>query len=161
MSHDVSQQRENTGSVSPTRPDSSEGDDSCEESAGTDLILSDKSMTHPETAKFIMDRFRDTHLSIEGRFISGTSVGYIFSNKAKLWSKPELDRLGVDMQHNKNDDYFHIKRISSLDDRRNDQIHQLVDLGVIHSTSDINNIDDWIWKVAGINKALSDRLLKM
>lgn len=54
-----------------------------------------------------------------------------------------------------------MKRIESFDDKRKEQIRELLSLGVIKSRDAIMNIDDWIFKVAGIDRSLSDRLLKV
>ncbi|CAO3628373.1 unnamed protein product [Mucor hiemalis] len=162
MSHDVNHHQQTSESTSPTTENNLSGDDTGH--SGDDGSKSESenqdTASHPPV-KLFLDAFRSSHLSLEGRFVSGPSVGYLFSRKIKLMDKNELRRIGIDLQHNENDNYFHIKRMSSLEDKRVDQIDQLVDLGVIRSTSAINNIEDWIWKVAGIDKSLSDRLLKV
>lgn len=162
MSHEVDHHRQLSVSTSSSAGNNYSEDDlvhSGDDGSKSESESQDNVSAPP--VELFLDTFRKSHLSLEGRFVSGPSVGYLFSRKIKLLDKNQLRRIGIDLQHNENDDYFHIKRVSSLDDKRVDQIDQLVDLGVIRSTSAINTIEDWIWKVAGIDKSLSDRLLKV
>lgn len=120
----------------------------------------DSRNNNSEETYSIMESIKNSHLTAEGRFISNNNVSCIFK-KMKLLDEKKLSQYGIDIQHNESNDYFHIKKLGSSDDRRTDQIKQLIDLGIIKPDETIANIDDWIWKVAGIDKKLSDRLLKM
>lgn len=110
--------------------------------------------------KVMFDSIRNNHLTSEGRFISGHNMAYLLT-KMKILDKVHLSNYGIDVQHNSNSEYFHIKKLNTSTEKRVDQIRQLVELGVIRSVDEIQNIDDWIWRVAGIKKELSDRLLQV
>ena len=46
-------------------------------------------------------------------------------------------------------------------DTKIDSIEDAIVAGFIDPDEPINGIEDWIWKIAGIDKDLSDRLLKV
>ncbi|KAL9543805.1 hypothetical protein MBANPS3_007933 [Mucor bainieri] len=123
---------------------------------------SDKISITERNTRWLLDRLKNTHLTSEGRFYSGYSMTHIINTeKFEEFKKNNLSSYGIDIQHSKNSDYFHMKRIESFDDKRKEQIRELLSLGVIKSRDAIMNIDDWIFKVAGIDRSLSDRLLKV
>jgi hypothetical protein len=171
MSNESDQQKNaNNTSVSPTA-DLHPSDDynSCEEDIA-DEKQKDKPYEEEPPNPFkrllnetnvMIDAIKSSNLTPEGRFVDGNSFGYLFSRKIKLIHESELAKHGFEIQHDDNSDYFHIKKLGSMDDRRRDQIRQLIDLGVIRKSETIKTVDDWIWRVAGIDKALSDRLLKV
>ncbi|KAL0140492.1 fungal-specific transcription factor domain-containing protein [Mucor lusitanicus] len=122
----------------------------------------DKTSITERNTRWLLDRLKNTHLTSEGRFYSGYSMTHIINTeKFEEFKKNNLSSYGIDIQHSKNSDYFHMKRIESFDDKRKEQIRELLSLGVIKSRDAIMNIDDWIFKVAGIDRSLSDRLLKV
>ncbi|KAK4510601.1 uncharacterized protein ATC70_005032 [Mucor velutinosus] len=122
----------------------------------------DKTSITERNTRWLLDRLKSTHLTSEGRFYSGYSMSHIINtDKFEEFKKNNLSSYGIDIQHSKNSDYFHMKRIESFDDKRKEQIRELLSLGVIKSRDAIMNIDDWIFKVAGIDRSLSDRLLKV
>ncbi|CEP17386.1 hypothetical protein [Parasitella parasitica] len=123
----------------------------------------DKKASLPErNKKWLLDRIKNSHLTSEGRFYSGYGLNHIINTeKFENFKKNDSSIYGIDIQHRQNSDYFHMKRIASFEDQRKEQIRELVGLGVVKSASAISNIDDWIFQVAGINRNLSDRLLKV
>lgn len=175
MSHESDQHKpataSNKPSTSPTTDHYSSNDDdnSCgdeeENEEGSNRkkqkVIDNSNQIGTKNPSNMIDAIKNTHLTANGRFISGNSMGSLFSRKIKSIHEKELTRHGVEIQHNGVSDDYYIKRVRSSDDRRRDQLLQLVDLGVIRSTAVIKNVDDWIWRVAGIKKDLSDRLLKV
>ncbi|KAL7317630.1 hypothetical protein PS15m_003962 [Mucor circinelloides] len=122
----------------------------------------DKTSMAERNTRWLLDRLKNSHLTSEGRFYSGYSMTRIINtDKFEQFKKNNLPSYGIDIQHSKNSDYFHMKRIESFDDKRKEQIRELLSLGVIKSRDAIMNINDWIFKVAGIDRSLSDRLLKV
>lgn len=116
--------------------------------------------TEPDDTNDMIESIRQSHLTTEGRFISNNNVSCIFK-KMNLLDEKTLSQYGIAIQHDQNNDYFHIKKKVSPKDHRSDQVKQLIELGFMKPHETVSNIDDWVWKVSGIDKQLGDRLLKM
>lgn len=139
--------------------DSLETDD---QRADKKLKADDKQTVSERNTRWLLDKLKNSHLTSDGRFYSNYSMAHIINtDKFEKFKEKDLSNYGIDIQHSKNSDYFHMKRVESFDDRRKEQIRELLSLGVIKSRDAITNIEDWIFKVAGIDQNLSDRLLKV
>ncbi|KAI8880906.1 hypothetical protein K501DRAFT_190240, partial [Backusella circina FSU 941] len=86
-------------------------------------------------------------------------MGYILSNKQ--YKAALCDRFGIQIQHNKKSDYYCVIKTGTFEDRRKDQIDQLVATGQLKPEETISSIDDYIKLIADIDKQTSDYLLKV
>ncbi|CEI98694.1 hypothetical protein RMCBS344292_12797 [Rhizopus microsporus] len=69
---------------------------------------------------------------------------------------------GVYLQENESRERLIVRRLEYADlDDEFDSIEDAVTATVIQSKSSIQNIEDWVQSIAGIDKDLSDRLLKL
>ncbi|KAI9469985.1 MAG: fungal-specific transcription factor domain-containing protein [Benjaminiella poitrasii] len=114
-------------------------------------------------ATWFLERFQQAHLSNEGRFISEHSlISYIAASKLKTnRTKEWLSKYDMDIQYNYNGDYIFIKKKNSSNDRREEQIKELIQVGIIKPHETVKDVDEWIFRVARIDRSLSDRLLKI
>ncbi|KAG2200532.1 hypothetical protein INT47_012318 [Mucor saturninus] len=108
----------------------------------------------------MLETISSSHLTTEGRFVSNNNVSCIFK-KMNLLDEKTLSQYGIAIHHHENNDYFHIKKTASPNDRRSAQVKQLIELGFMKPDETVSNIDDWVWKVSGLQKSLGDRLLKI
>ncbi|CAO3694293.1 unnamed protein product [Rhizopus stolonifer] len=68
----------------------------------------------------------------------------------------------LQMQFDTHPTRIQLDQIESVDsDSRFDSVEDSIFLGLVQPNETINDIEYWIWKVAGIGKDLSDRLLKI
>lgn len=68
----------------------------------------------------------------------------------------------LQMQFDTHSNRIQLDQIESVDyDTKIDSVEDSISLGLVQPNETINDIEYWIWKVAGIGKDLSDRLLKM
>ncbi|KAG1139911.1 hypothetical protein G6F37_010573 [Rhizopus arrhizus] len=66
------------------------------------------------------------------------------------------------MQIRENSQILHVRKAETIDlDTNIDAVQDAIVAGLIDPDEPINGIEDWIWKIAGIDKDLSDRLLKV
>jgi hypothetical protein len=69
---------------------------------------------------------------------------------------------GIQMQIRENSQILHVRKAETIDlDTNIDAVQDAIVVGLIDPDEPINGIEDWIWKIAGIDKDLSDRLLKV
>ncbi|KAG1057233.1 hypothetical protein G6F43_000928 [Rhizopus delemar] len=69
---------------------------------------------------------------------------------------------GIQMQTRENSQILHVRKAETIDlDTNIDAVTDAIAAGLINPDEPINCIEDWIWKIAGIDKDLSDRLLKV
>ncbi|KAG2234509.1 hypothetical protein INT48_007322 [Thamnidium elegans] len=114
----------------------------------------------PNDSKVILEAIKSHSLPSEGRFISGYNTSHLFT-RINMQHKELLVSSGIDIQCSKDGEYIRVKKLSSADDKRQEQLRELIELGVMRSTETIQSISDWIWNVAGIKKELSDRLVRI
>jgi hypothetical protein len=86
-------------------------------------------------------------------------MGYILSNKQ--YKAALSEQFGIQIQHNKKSDYYCVLKTGTYEDRRKDQINQLVATGQLKPGETINSIDEYIRLIADIDKRTSDYLLKV
>ncbi|GAA5805450.1 hypothetical protein HPULCUR_010966 [Helicostylum pulchrum] len=126
-------------------------------------LLAENEKAAPEPSinpRALLEAVKSYTLPSEGRFISGYNTSHLFT-RMHMQHKELLIRSGIDIQSSKNGEYMRVKKIISADDKRQEQLCELVKLGVIRYTETVQNINDWIWTVAGIRKELSDRLVRI
>jgi hypothetical protein len=148
---------------SPNQPSTSTEEPIGAKRSRSDCKLMDD-LTDIDSPEFLLKSLKVSgHLTDEGRFISENSiVKLICDGKFSLSKRKKvLSRFGLDIQHHDKDDYFHVKRFSTGENFRESQIEELVKVGIIESTETIETIDQWLFKVSGVDKHLSDRLLKV
>jgi hypothetical protein len=69
---------------------------------------------------------------------------------------------GIQMQIREDSQILRVRKAEMTDlDTKIDSIEDAIVAGFIDPDEPINGIEDWIWKIAGIDKDLSDRLLKV
>ncbi|KAG1645693.1 hypothetical protein G6F44_001574 [Rhizopus delemar] len=69
---------------------------------------------------------------------------------------------GIQMQTRQGSQILRVRKAEMTDlDTKIDSLKDAVVAGLIDPDEPINGIEDWIWKIAGIDKDLSDRLLKV
>lgn len=126
-------------------------------------LLAENKIASPEfslDSRVILEAVKSYSLPFEGRFISGYNTSHLFT-RMHMQHKELLISSGIDVQCSKDGEYIRVKKLSSAEDKRQEQLSELIKLGVMRSLETIQNINDWIWTVAGIRKELSDRLVRM
>lgn len=126
-------------------------------------LLAENKKDTPELSldsRVILEAVKSYSLPFEGRFISGYNTSHLLT-RMHTQHKELLISSGIDVQCSKDGEYIRVKKLSSADDKRQEQLCELIKLGVMRSTETIQNINDWIWTVAGIRKELSDRLVRV
>lgn len=100
----------------------------------------------------------------DGRYIREHNLMKIFlqGKYGMLYQKELQTRHGIDIQYNEKSNLYRVRKIAiNEEDSRKHQISELIEVGVLNPHETINDINQWIYKVSGIDRSLSDRLLKM
>ncbi|KAG1435919.1 hypothetical protein G6F56_013777 [Rhizopus delemar] len=70
--------------------------------------------------------------------------------------------LGIHLQINRESDRINVKRLETVNiDPEINSVQDAIIARVIQPDDKIETIDDWIWKIANIDKSLSDAFLKV
>ncbi|KAI8390152.1 fungal-specific transcription factor domain-containing protein [Blakeslea trispora] len=114
------------------------------------------------SARAFIEKIKDTDLASDGKFVSGTGISFVLTKKIGSLKDSALTSLyGLEIQHNENSDHFYVQKTRKPGDRLKEQIRELVVVGLLKPNESVNNIDEWIFRVARITKTLSDKLLKV
>ncbi|KAI7899467.1 fungal-specific transcription factor domain-containing protein [Cokeromyces recurvatus] len=119
---------------------------------------------HPRArVEWFLNKVRQNYLSNEGHFLSEYSlISFIAARKINtLKTKELLSQYGIELQYNPNGDHLLLKKENSFNDRRKEQIQELIEIGVIQPHETIKDVDDWIYRVTGIKRYPSDQLLRV